>query len=43
MEEEREEFLRENQPQYDTVSENPILQDSYYAKYWNPEDELPFQ
>lgn len=42
-EEEREEFLRENQPQYDTVSEEPILQDSYYAKYWDPEEELPFQ
>ena len=42
-EEEREELLRENQPQYDTISEEPILQDSYYAKYWNPEEELPFQ
>ena len=42
-EEEREEFLQENQPQYDTVSEEPILQDSYHAKYWNPEEELPFQ
>ena len=42
-EEEREELLRENQPQYDTITEEPILQDSYYAKYWNPEEELPFQ
>ena len=42
-EEEREEFLRENQPQYDTVTEEPILQDSYYTKYWDPEEELPFQ
>ena len=42
-EEEREELLRENQPQYDTISEEPILQDSYYAKYWDPEEELPFQ
>ena len=42
-EEEREELLRENQPQYDTITEEPILQDSYYAKYWDPEEELPFQ
>lgn len=42
-EEEREEFLRENHLQYDTATEEPILQDSYYAKYWDPEEELPFQ
>ena len=42
-EEEREEFLRENQPQYDTVAEEPILQDSFYTKYLDPEEELPFQ
>ena len=42
-EEEREELLRENQPQYDTITEEPILQDSYYAKYWDSEEELPFQ
>ena len=42
-EEEREELLKENQPQYDTITEEPILQDSCYAKYWNPEEELPFQ
>ena len=41
--EEREEFLRENQPQYDTVAEEPILQDSSYTKYLDPEEELPFQ
>lgn len=41
--EEREEFLRENQPQYDTVAEEPILQDSSYTKYLGPEEELPFQ
>ena len=42
-EEEREKFLRENQPQYDTVTDEPILQDSYYTKYRDPEEELPFQ
>ena len=42
-EEEREELLRENQTQYDTITEDPILQDSCYAKYWNPDEELPFQ
>lgn len=42
-EEEREKFLRENQPQYDTVTDEPILQDSSYTKYRDPEEELPFQ
>ena len=42
-EEEREKFLRENQPQYDTVTDELILQDSSYTKYRDPEAELPFQ